>query len=501
MRTIFVAVLASGLVWGDDSSCEKLASLKLPNVSITLAKTVSAGEFTAPTVEGPTPPREMFARLPAFCRMAATLTPSSDSDIKIEVWIPIAGWNGKLQGVGNGGWSGAISYPGLAGGVIRGYATASTDTGHSGGSGSFVLGHPEKLIDFGYRAVHEMTVTAKAVITAFNGTGPKLSYWNGCSSGGKQGLKEAQKYPADYDGIVAGAPANNWTHLEAQSLWVAHAVHQDPASFIPQSKYALLHQAALSACDALDGVKDGVLEDPPRCRFDPKLLECKGEETPTCLTTAQVEAARKIYAPATNPRTGKEIYPGLEAGSEMGWGPLAGPRPLPIAVDEFKYEVFQDASWDWRTLNFDADVARADKADHGIINATDPDLSEFITRGGKLLLYHGWNDTLISPRNTVEYYKNVQYTLGSPEDSVRLFMVPGMMHCGGGDGTADWDKTAIIEQWVEQGHAPDQIVAERRVNGKTVRTRPLCPYPQVAQYKGSGSTDEAASFVCKAPTP
>ena len=259
----------------------------------------------------------MFRDLPAFCRVAATLAPTSDSDIKIEVWLPLSGWNGRLQAVGNGGWSGSIAYPGLASGIRQGYATASTDTGHSGSSGEFVQGHPEKLIDFGYRAVHEMTVTAKAIITAFNGSGPKLSYWNGCSSGGKQGLKEAQRYPADYDGIVAGAPANNWTHLEVGSLWVAQAVHKDEASFIPQAKFALIHKAVLDACDALDGVKDGVLEDPTRCHFDPQALKCAGEDAPTCLTAAQVEAARKIYAPATNPRTGKEIYPGLEPGSEM----------------------------------------------------------------------------------------------------------------------------------------------------------------------------------------
>jgi feruloyl esterase len=481
------------------ASCESLASLALPHTTITLAQSVKPGEFTPP----PGPPAgsgpQFFHELPGFCRVAATLTPTSDSDIKIEVWMPLTGWNGKFQAVGNGGWSGAIAYPGLAGGVRHGYSTASTDTGHSGGGGEFVLGHPEKLIDFGYRAVHEMTITAKAIITAFNGSGPKLSYWQGCSSGGKQGLKEAQRYPADYDGIVAGAPANNWTHLEAGSLWVAHAVHKDPLSFIPQEKYRLIHQAVLEACDALDGVKDGVLEDPVRCHFDPGVLQCKGEDTAPCLTAPQVEAARKIYAPATNPRTGKEIYPGLEPGSEMGWGPLAGPRPLPIATDEFKYEVFKDANWDWRTLNFDDDVARADKADNGIINATDPNLRQFIARGGKLLLYHGWNDSLISPLNTVEYYKNVQYTLGSPEDSVRLFMVPGMMHCGGGDGTDVFDKTGVIERWVEQGEAPDRIVAARIAGGKRVRTRPLCPYPQTAQYKGTGSSDDADNFVCKAP--
>jgi feruloyl esterase len=244
-----------------------------------------------------------------FCRVAATLTPSSDSDIKVEVWLPLANWNGKFQGVGNGGWSGAVSTGALATAVRRGYAAASTDTGHQGGSGQFALGHPEKLIDFGYRAVHEMTVQAKAIVAAFYGNGPRLSYWVGCSSGGKQGLKEAQKFPADYDGIVAGAPANYWTHLTAQSLWVAHATLKDPGSLMPREKFAMMNRAVMAACDLNDRVADNVIEDPARCRFDPGVLACKGSDGPACLTPAQVEAARKIYAPATNPRTRAVIFP------------------------------------------------------------------------------------------------------------------------------------------------------------------------------------------------
>src|SRR6266576_7012122 len=250
------------------ASCESLTSLTLPNTTITLAKPVAAGEFTPPN---PTPPGSNYKNIPAFCRVAATLKPTSDSDIKIEVWMPATGWNGKFQAVGNGGWSGAIVYPSLARAIGRGYATASTDTGHSGGSGSFALDHPEKLVDFGYRAVHEMTVQAKAIIAAYYGDSPKFSYWNGCSSGGKQGLKEAQRFPSDYDGIIAGAPANYWTHLMTGEIWIAQAVHKDEASFIPASKFPIIHKAVLEACDALDGVKDGVLDDPRKCHFDPKV--------------------------------------------------------------------------------------------------------------------------------------------------------------------------------------------------------------------------------------
>ena len=252
------------------------------------------------------------------------MRPSPDSDIKIEVWLPASGWNGKFLAVGNGGWSGAIVYPALATSLLRGYATASTDTGHSGGSGSFALGHPEKLTDFAYRAVHEMTVQAKAIIAAHYGSPARLSYWNGCSSGGKQGLKEAQRFPGDYDGIIAGAPANYWTHLVTQSLWVAQATLTDPARYVPPAKFPLINKAVLDACDRLDGVKDGLLGDPSQCRFDPAALRCQGDDAPTCLTGPQVEAVRRIYSAAKNPRTGDIIFPGLAPGSELGWNALAG---------------------------------------------------------------------------------------------------------------------------------------------------------------------------------
>jgi feruloyl esterase len=476
-----------------------LTSLTLPNATITMAKPVAAGEFTP---SGPAPPGGNFKDLRAFCRVAATLAPSKDSDIKIEVWMPTSGWNGKFQAVGNGGWSGAIVYPALARALAHGYATASTDTGHSGASGSFALGHPEKLIDFGYRAVHEMTVQAKAIIAAYFGDRPKFSYWNGCSSGGKQGLKEAQRFPADYDGIIAGAPANYWTHLMTGELWIAQATHKDEASFIPPSKFPIIHKAVLEACDALDGVKDGVLDDPRKCRFDPKVIQCQGEDTANCLTAPQVETARKIYTPSKNPRTGQEIFPAMELGSELGWNGLAGAQPFPIPVDHFKYVVFKDPNYDWRTLNFDSDAALADQVDNGVINATDPNLKAFVGHGGKLLLYHGWNDQLIAPRNAINYYQSVLDTLGGAAktaDSVRLFMAPGMNHCTGGDGPNTFDAVGVIEKWVEQGQAPDQIIAMHMSGGAVDRTRPLCAYPKVAKYKGSGSPNEAANFVCNLP--
>ena len=289
------------------ASCESLASLALPNTTITSAQIVPAGQFSPPGPAGKGKGANAYKDLPEFCRVAATLKPSSDSDIKVEFWLPTSNWNKKLQSVGNGGWAGVISYSALADAVKAGYAGASTDTGHVGGSGSFALEHPEQLIDFGWRSEHEMTLKAKAIVQAFYGSAPRLSYWNGCSTGGRQGLKEAQKFPDDYDGIIAGAPANR----TAISLWIAFAVLKDPASYIPPAKYPMIHEAVLNACDLRDGVKDGLIEDPTRCKFDPKALLCKNGDGPSCLTAPQVEAAKKIYSAATNPRTGQELFPSL----------------------------------------------------------------------------------------------------------------------------------------------------------------------------------------------
>jgi feruloyl esterase len=439
--------------------------------------------------------------LPAFCRVAASLHPTSDSDIRIEVWMPSSSWNGKLQSVGNGAWAGTIAYPALGTALSTGYAAASTDTGHVGNTARFVPGHPEKMVDYGYRAVHEMTVTAKAMIAAFYGNGPRLSYWNGCSTGGRQGLMEALRYPADYDGIIAGAPVNFRTHQLTWELWVAQAVHRDEASYIPPAKYPAIHQAALNACDARDGLRDGLIDDPTRCRFDPQVLECKGGDAPSCLTAAQVTAARRIYSPAINPKTKQAIFPALQPGSELGWGGLAGPQPVGEAVEFFQYVVYNDPTWDYRQLEFDRGADDADKAAAAVLNVTDPNLKPFVDRGGKLLLYHGWNDQLVAPLNSVNYYKSLVGTLGpaAAASSVRLFMMPGTNHCAGGEGPNTFDRMKVIEQWVEQGVAPDRITASHATNGVVDRTRPLCAYPQVARYTGTGSTDDAASFVCRQP--
>ena len=495
------------------ATCESVAALALPNATVTMAESVAAGAFTAPGGRGGRGPSagsgqaNPMADLPAFCRVAATLTPSSDSDIKIEVWLPLENWNSKFQAVGNGAWNGAIGYAAMADALRRGYATSSTDTGHTGGSASFALGHPEKLIDFAYRSEHEMTVKAKAIVNAFYGSAPKYSYWNGCSAGGRQALKEAQMFPADFDGIIAGSPGLDWSGRSAQAVSVAQALQKEDARLTP-AKAQLLHNAVVQACDALDGLKDGLIDNPAACTFDPKVLECKtpgNSDGPGCLTSAQVAAVRLIYAPTVNPKTKRELA-GLAPGSELGWtdqGWSASARAT--GLDHYRFVVFKDPTWDLDRFNAETDLARIEEGESAAINANDPNLKPFFDRGGKLLQYHGWSDPQISALNSTEYYKRVVAAVGAGkvQASYRLFMAPGMAHCGGGEGPNDFDKVTPLEQWVEKGKAPDRLIAQKRSGfgpGATVvRSRPLCPYPQRAVYSGSGSIDDAANFTCRQP--
>jgi feruloyl esterase len=479
-----------------------LKSLSLPDATITAAQLVPAGPFTPPGA--PTPVAlSAPSMLPAYCRVNAVLRPSSDSSIEMEVWLPAADWNGKFQAVGNGGWAGTISnlsYQNMTVALEEHYATASNDTGHKGniGDASFALGHPEKLVDFAYRAVHEMTVKSKSIIAAFYGQSPRLSYWNGCSTGGRQGLMEAQRYPEDFDGIIAGAPANYMHHLLAWSMQVGLNTFKDKESLIPPAKYPLLNQAVLTACDSLDGVRDGVLGDPRTCHFDPSTLLCRAGDSNQCLTAPQVESAKKIYGPLKT-KSGALFFPGLERGTELTWGPLAGgPEPFGIALSAFKYVAHEDPNWDWRTFDLERDTALIDEK-AGFIHAIQPDLRAFKARGGKLLLYHGWSDQLIPPENTINYYSSVLAKMGPKQDNwLRLFMEPGMQHCAGGPGPNQFNAVGAMERWRESGVAPDQIIASHVTNNRVDMIRPLCSYPQVAVYKGIGSTNDGTNFVCKA---
>ena len=488
------ALLLVGATTVSAATCESLATLGLPQTTVTMTAAVPAGPFESGRFK---------TDLPAFCRVGLTIKPTSDSNIKVEVWLPATGWNGKYQGVGNPGWAGAIVYADLAQALRRGYAVASTDSGHDTGStGAFALGHPEKLIDFGYRAVHEMTLKAKTIVAAFYGDAPKRSYFTGCSSGGRMGMMEAQRFPDDYDGIITGAPTNNWTNMMFGRIWISQAANASPAAVIPPAKYPALHSAVLNKCDALDGVRDGVIDDPGRCQFDPATIQCSGADADTCLTAPQVDAFRKIFSPAKNSRTGEVIFPGLEPGSELGLATLAGPRPISLADDHLKYVVFKNPDWDYKTLNFDTDLTTALRLDGGILSAVSTDMNAFWAHGGKMIHYHGWADQQAPPRNSPNFYNRVLDSAADRakvSDAYRLFMVPGMGHCGGGDGPSSFDMLSPLEAWVEKGLAPNSIPAAHLNQGKTDHTRTLCPYPQFAKYQGSGSTEDAANFACSAP--
>ena len=468
-------------------TCERLRGLSLPDRA-----TVTAARTVAPNTSPFFAPR-------AFCRAFVTIAPTADSDIKAEVWLPIGDWNGKFQAVGNGDAAGVISYDGMIEAVRRGYATSSTDTGHVGNTMAFALGHRDKYVDFGYRAVHEMTIAAKAIVEAFYGTAPVHSYWNGCSQGGRQGITEAIRYPDDFDAIIAGAPAITHMQLHALRLALNRFVHRSADSYIPPEKYPLIHRAALTACDALDGVSDGLIANPSTCRFDPAVLECRNGDDSSCLTASQVETARGMYAPITDPATGRVVSAALlQPGSELGWGRLAGAEPLTNAIEPFKYVVFKNREWDWRAFSLSTDLPRALQVDAGVVNRTDSNLQTFFDAGGKLLMYHGWADPQVPPLATIAYFNAVLKATGASRrgTAIELYMQPGVNHCWGGDGPDTFDAVGALDQWMRSGRAPARITALHTAETGVDRTRPLCPYPQVAQYIGSGSVDKAANFRC-----
>jgi feruloyl esterase len=518
IRALLVAVLAApfvGVVFtpaAAGTACTSLATLTIPSVTIKSATAVAAGAFTPPGAQ-------TAMTLPAFCRIEATARPTSDSEIKFEVWIPPAEtWNAKFEGVGNGGYSGAIGYAAMAVALRRGYATASTDTGHAGDDMKFGQGHPEKIVDWAYRSIHVTADAAKIIVRDHTGRLPEHAYFNGCSSGGHQALSEAQRYPEDYDGIIAGDPANNRVRQTFGFLWSWSVTHKDGVPVIPPAKLPLLTKAALEACDGTDGLKDGVIDDPRRCHFDPAKLLCKGAapsgggggDDASCLTQPQVDAARKMYDGLKSPRTGEQIFTGWPRGSEgFGDSPMEGWRMYvtdpqePMRVGFFRYFLFHDPNWDWQTVDWDRDLAYAEQK-LAYLSAVDHDLMPFRKRGGKLLMYTGWSDPVVPPQDTVAYYDAVVKATGGLEKTrefYRFFIAPGMGHCGGGPGPNQFDTLTALEQWVEKGVAPEKLLASHTTGGKVDRTRPLCMYPQVARWKGTGSTDEAANFSCVAETP
>ena len=489
MMSLAILMLAT---MAEQGPCEALKSLSIPNTTITASEYVPAGPQQ--NVRG-----GQGAPLPAHCRVMAVLQPSPDSHIEMELWMPSENWNGKFLAVGNGGWAGNIETGAMAAGLARGYAAASNDTGHKGGSASFAVGHPEKLVDFGYRSMHEMAVRSKAIIQAFYNRGPRFSYYQGCSTGGRQGLMEAQRFPEDFDAIIAGAPVNNIVHLNIQSVARQAEMLREPSGILPAGKLALLGNAVVAACDATDGVKDGIISDPQMCKFDPQVLMCAAGDAPDCLTAAQVQTAKRGYVPVKT-KMGEMVYPGSSPGFESGYRmPTPGSPMNPLFTDMPRYVGHQDANWDVMSFDLDADLALAMK-NAAFLESADPDLSKFKARGGKLLLYHGWADPGPAPENTINYVTAVKKKLGGNQDDwMRLFLMPGVGHCRGGVGPDQADFLTTMENWREKGEAPDRIVASRSPGlGRAEMTRPLCPYPQVAKYTGTGSTDDAQNFICSA---
>ena len=486
--------------------CEGLAGLTLPDGKITLAVSVPAAELT-----GLTP--EPLENLPAFCRVAATLMPSSDSDIRIEVWMPAEGWNGKYEGTGNGGYAGKIAYGGLATGLRGGYAVANTDLGTSptdSENSEVLIGHPEKWTDWGTRGTHEMTVAAKQIVAAYYGRAAERSYYVGCSTGGQQGLVEAQRFPDDYDGVIAGAPANDRTHLHMQFIWDLAVASETPESYIPPAKLKVIDQAVLEACTREKTVPtDGFLAEPAACHWDPQEMVCKAGDAPDCLTAAQVTTARKLYGGPRNPMTHAAVYPGLTRGSELDWDSMIplGKEPRYDALFKWTF----GAEWSWRSFDFNRSVKAVDEKLAATANAVDPNLEKFKAHGHKLIVFHGWADVIVPSLGSVEYYESVEKAqardaardhknrLEETQTFDRLFMVPGMGHCGGGPGLTGIDPLNALVEWVEQGTAPEEIVAKRTVKGVTEMSRPVCAYPAEARYSGHGDTNDAANFLCETP--
>lgn len=475
--------------------CEELTKVSLPNTTIDSAKFDSNG----------------------WCRVNATVThPPMGDRIKVWIGLPVTNWNGRFQGNGGGGFSGG-SAGSLNGPARRGFATAATDTGHTGGSGSFALDADgrqdwQAIINNAYLGIHEMTVVGKALTKAYYGKAPRYSYFVGGSMGGRQGLMEAQRYPDDYDGIISACPAINFHRFVPASLW-SQVVMQTTTNFVSKAKLDAATAAAVKACDAADGVTDGVIDDPFRCDWDPKALVGTkvGDST---FTEADAEVIRQTWK---GPRAadGSFLWHGLERGADMTafvgtvadekGGPLKG-RPFSIALDYFKYFLAQDGKWDWTTMtpaSFEIIWKKSVEQFGAVYGTDDPDLTRFRDRGGKVIIYHGLTDQLIPAAGAIDYYRRVQQTMGGAKRTAqfaRLFIAPGVDHGFRGAGATPVGLNEAVLRWVEEGKAPDKLMAEKRdSSGKVIRTRPLFPWPLVAKYKGTGSTDDAANFVAKAP--
>lgn len=493
------------------------------NVTVETAEARTGGSFTPP---GATQP---LAGLPDFCRVIAVAQPTTDSQIRMEVWLPTSGWGNRYLSVGEGGLHGAINYTGLSSGVKRGYATASTDTGHLANDTWWMVGHPEKVIDAGYRGKHLQATTAKAVIEAFYAQKPARSYHIGCSGGGREGMISLQRYPSDYDGYVIGAPANNWTGQVKD--WIMKAqLMSNPATAIPVAKEPAIQAAAVAQCDAVDGLSDGIISSPRQCTFNADALACPaGQDNNTCLTAGQVTSLKTVLRGPVD-SAGRLLFPGDEPGTNIAGADKAGSISpwwnTAFGISTVGGMLYNRTDWDYRTFNFDAEAQLLETNIGPIFNANNPDLRVQKARGIKVIQYHGWADQALAPGESINYYDRVVGSMGGlaqTQDFYRLFMAPGMAHCFGGPGPNDFgqaggesvrpalpgssasdDILKALESWVEQGVAPAQIIATKFTGDDATRPvimrRPLCPHPLVAKYKG-GNVDPnvASSFACASP--
>jgi feruloyl esterase len=536
LRTlVLIALIFSGLTLAASAqtsdrtqACAALANLKADHIQVMEAKVVAAGALQMPELKAD----DLLKALPAFCPVIAVSRPTIDSEIPIEVWLPIDHWNGKFMGVGNGGFAGSIGYRGLAAAVLSGFATGATDTGHKGGAtdADWALGHAEKIADFGYRAVHETAVFSQAVTTTFYASAPKHAYFSSCSDGGREALMEAQRFPQDYEGILAGAPAYNWVNLISRAADLGRRILTVPANNLPVAKIPTLASAVLAACHRNE--PGPFLQDARACHFNPETLRCKGADSNACFTQAQINSIKAIYA-ASKFADGREEYPGFAPGGELGQNGWEGWIATPddghsegskYATGFFRDMVFSDPNWQLASYDLDRDSKIAEEKVGPVLDATNPDLSAFEKRGGKLILYHGWNDPAISAFGTIDYVKQVEKTMGAAESAkfVRLFLVPGMQHCAGGPGPADFGQfgfgpqpdlndaahniTAALMGWVEAGKAPEQVIGMGIVDGPgdpkdRTFSEPICAYPKEAKYSGTGDRRLAGSYACMAGKP
>ena len=482
-------------------------ALGLPNTTVLLVESLAAGSYAQPVGTIDTP----------ICRVRAVFDQRPGLGDFFEVWLPTSTWNGKYQGEGNGGLAGSITYSDMRAAISRGYASSSTDTGHSSNAATDPWWRDALAIkDYGYRSIHETAVRSKAIIQAFYGRAPSLSYFNACSTGGREAFMEAQRYPADYDGIIAGAPVYRVIKLRARHVntWQCNFLDSSGAHAIPVSKLRPIFEAVIAQCDHIDGLVDGQVDDPRRCNFDPASIQCVGADDGRCLTAAQVETFRCIYKGATDPNTGELIYPGPPLGSELDEAQNIGAVPNPQYTTFFANTVFENPAYDFKTFRFPDDVTFSLNKQYGgetlefIHHAESPDLRAFVSRGGKIIIWHGFSDPLPQPTDTIAYYEKVdkffkKHSKGKEkarvEDFARLFLLPNVGHCGGSapGGPNTWDPLTALERWVEHGVAPEKIIASRVNNGVVERTRPICAYPKRARYVGSGSINDASNFVCK----